>query len=46
MELMLAIMQIMGGDYPPVDHPYNVKVWIDPLKENIDYIEVDQNCFT
>lgn len=38
-ELMLAIMQIMGGDYPPVDDPYNVKVWIDPLKENIDYIE-------
>lgn len=38
-ELMLAIMQIMGGDYPPIDDPYNVKVWIDPSKKNIDYVE-------
>lgn len=35
-ELMLAIMQVMGGSVPPVNDPYNVKVWIDPTIENIN----------
>ncbi len=36
-ELMLAIMQVMGGKYPPIDDPYNVKIYIDPSKTNITY---------
>ena len=35
-ELMLALMQIMGGNHPPADDPYNVKTWIDPSIKNIN----------
>ncbi len=35
-ELMLALMQVMGGNHPPADDPYNVKTWIDPSINNIN----------
>lgn len=35
-ELMLALLQVMGGDNPPTDDPYNVKIWIDPSVKNLN----------
>lgn len=34
-ELMLALMQVMGGNNPPTDDPYKVKEWIDPSASNM-----------